>query len=127
MQNVQQDAHTEATLDAIGRLSEALDRRDINAVMSCLTEDVVWETTGPPDGERYEGQGAVRAAGEAFFRESPRAVFETEELDALDDRAVQRWIYRWVDAEGNSGHVRGVDVFRVREGKVAEMLSYVKG
>ena len=29
--------------------------------------------------------------------------------------------------DGTPGHVRGVDVFRVRDGKVAEKLSYVKG
>jgi hypothetical protein len=31
------------------------------------------------------------------------------------------------DTAGNAGHVRGVDAFRVRDGKVAEKLSYVKG
>jgi hypothetical protein len=35
---------------------------------------------------------------------------------------VQLWRYSWAD-----GHVRGVDVIRVRDGKVAEKLSYVKG
>jgi hypothetical protein len=35
---------------------------------------------------------------------------------------VVRWRYAWGD-----GHVRGVDVFRVRGGLVAEKLSYVKG
>ena len=40
----------------------------------------------------------------------------------IDDRVVQRWRYSWAD-----GHVRGVDVFRIRDGKVAEKLSYVKG
>jgi hypothetical protein len=38
-----------------------------------------------------------------------------------------RWLYRWVDADGKDGHIRGVDVFRVRDGKVAEKLAYVKG
>ena len=32
------------------------------------------------------------------------------------------WCYSW-----NGGHVRGLDLFRVRDGKVAEKLSYVKG
>ncbi len=31
------------------------------------------------------------------------------------------------DHSDGEGHVRGVDVFRVRDGKVAEKLSYVKG
>jgi hypothetical protein len=38
------------------------------------------------------------------------------------DRVLTRWRYDWGD-----GHVRGVDVIRVRDGKVAEKLSYVKG
>ena len=31
------------------------------------------------------------------------------------------------NADGSAGHVRGVDVLRVRDGKVVEKLSYVKG
>ncbi|MEZ4660598.1 MAG: nuclear transport factor 2 family protein [Caldilineaceae bacterium] len=45
----------------------------------------------------------------------------------LADRAVLRWRYSWRAAEDAAGHVRGVDIFRVRDGKVAEKLSYVKG
>jgi ketosteroid isomerase-like protein len=127
MLDVQHDAQTAATIEAVGRLKAALDLRDIDAIMATLTDDIVWDTTTPPDGERFEGQAAVRAAGAAFFASSPQASFEIEETVALGDRAVERWVYRWVDQDGKPGHVRGVDVFRVRDGKVAEMLSYVKG
>ena len=41
----------------------------------------------------------------------------------IASRAVQRWIYRWSD----QGHVRGVDIFRIEDGRIAEKLSYVKG
>jgi hypothetical protein len=37
-----------------------------------------------------------------------------------------RWRYTWMNPD-SQGHVRGVDVFRVQDGKVAEKLSYVKG
>ena len=43
------------------------------------------------------------------------------------DRAVLRWRYGWAGDDGTPGHVRGVDVLRLRDGKVAEKLSYVKG
>ena len=36
-------------------------------------------------------------------------------------------IGRHMVRDGMPGHIRGVDVFRVRGGKVAEKLSYVKG
>jgi ketosteroid isomerase-like protein len=117
------DAATEATLTTIERFNEAFNRHDVDAVMALMTEDVVFENTSPPpDGERYEGQAAVRAAWEALFAGSPAAHFESEDIFAVGDRTVVRWRYSWGD-----GHIRGVDVFRVREGKVADKLSYVKG
>jgi hypothetical protein len=38
-----------------------------------------------------------------------------------------RWVYTWTDADGSEGRIKGVDVLRVRDGKVAEKLAYVKG
>ena len=37
------------------------------------------------------------------------------------------WRYTWANAPGETGHVRGVDLFRVSEGVIREKLSYVKG
>src|SRR4030095_1135828 len=90
-------------------------------------DDCVFENTRPaPDGSRITGQAAVRAFWEDFFRRSPHARFETAETGGAGDRCTVRWRYSWV-RDGTPGHVRGVDVFRVRDGKVAEKLSYVKG
>ena len=111
------------TLAVIQRFNEAFNRHDVDALIALMTEDCVFENTfPPPDGARHVGQAAVRAVWEAFFAQAPAAQFEWEEVVALGERAVVRWTYRW-----GAGHVRGVDVLRVREGKVAEKLSYVKG
>ena len=45
---------------------------------------------------------------------------------ASGDRAVVRWVYR-KQRNGQSWHLRGVDVFTVRDGQVAAKLAYVKG
>ena len=126
---VQPDAVTATTLATVHRFNAAFNRHDVDEIMALMTEDVVFENTFPsPDGERREGQAAVRAAWEELFRAGPQAVFETEEVFAAGDRCVVRWLYRWAaDAPGQPGHVRGVDLFRVRDGKVAEKLAYVKG
>lgn len=120
---------TASTLATVQQFNEATNRHDVDGMMACMTEDVVFESTlPPPDGERREGQAAVRAAWEELFRSSPQAAFETEEIFAAGDRCVVRWLYRWApDEAGKPGHVRGVDIFRVRDAKVAEKLSYVKG
>ena len=119
---------TKATFEAIERFNDAFGRHDVDGVMEAMADDCVFENTcPPPDGERYEGKERVRWFWEGFFRSSPTAVFETEEIFATGDRCVVRWLYRWVEESGVPGHIRGVDVFRVRGGKVAEKLSYVKG
>jgi ketosteroid isomerase-like protein len=116
-----------ATLEAVHAFNEAFNRHDVDAVMEAMTEDCVFDSTRPPpDGERIVGQAAVRAFWEQFFARSPSARFETEEIFASGDRCVVRWAYHWVK-DDKPGHIRGVDVFRVRDGKVAEKLSYVKG
>jgi ketosteroid isomerase-like protein len=122
------DAPRTATIAAVQRFNEAFNRHDVDAVMATMTRDCVFENTWPaPDGERYEGWEAVRSFWEKFFRSSPEASFQTEEIFAGGDRCVVRWRYDWVEKDGKPGHVRGVDVIRLRDGKVAEKLSYVKG
>ena len=117
----------EDTLAAVQRFNDAFNRHDVDAVMAAMTEDCVFDNTRPPpDGERIQGQAAVRTFWTEFFRRSPHARFTTEELFAAGDRCVVRWVYHWV-RDGQAGHVRGVDIFRVRDGKIAEKLSYVKG
>jgi ketosteroid isomerase-like protein len=122
------DPETAATLAAARRFLDAFSRHDVEAVMAAMTEDCLFENTWPPpDGERHVGQAAVRRFWERFFRETPSAAFETEEMFASGPRCVVRWLYRWRNADGSDGHVRGVDILRVRDGKVSEKRSYVKG
>jgi ketosteroid isomerase-like protein len=117
-------ATTQATVE---RFNAAFNRHDVPALMALMTEDCVFDSTRPPpDGERLVGRAAVRGFWEAFFQRSPEARFETEELVAWGDRCVVRWVYHWV-RDGRPGHVRGIDLFRVRDGRIAEKLSYVKG
>ena len=119
--------NAQSTLEVVGRFNEAFNRHDVDGVMAAMTENCVFENTNPaPDGTRYHGQAEVRAFWETFFRSSPDAHFEAEEMFAAGDRCVVRWVYRKT-RDGQPWHLRGVDVFRVRDGKVAEKFAYVKG
>ncbi len=124
---IDSDATSDPTVAAVDRFNDAFNRHDVDAVMSAMTDDCVFENTMPPDGERFEGQAEVRAAWEAFFAASPTARFEDEDVIATGDRCVVRWHYTWTNDDGTAGAIRGVDVMRVRDGKIAEKLAYVKG
>lgn len=117
---------TDHVRSALERYHDAVNRHDIDAVVAAFTDDGLIDCTPPPDGERYEGAVGIRALFRQLF-DSDERTFETEELIVAGDRAVVRWCHRWVDASGRPGHVRGVDVLRVRDGRIAEKLSYVKG
>jgi ketosteroid isomerase-like protein len=114
--------------DVVGRFGAAWEAWDLDAIMALMSEDAVFESTGPaPDGVRIEGAGAVRAEWEGMFRDTRDAEFRFEEAFVSGDRATARWRFSWTNDDGTRGHVRGADVMRVRDGLVVEKYSYVKG
>ena len=118
----------ESAIRVVLAFNEALNRHDVTGMMQLMTDDCIFENTAPsPDGTLYTGKEAVTQFWQDFFRESPQANIEIEEVFGLDKRCVMRWRYIWVNETGNNGHVRGVDVFKVRDGLICEKLSYVKG
>jgi ketosteroid isomerase-like protein len=95
---------------------------DIEAALALVSDDCVFDATGPaPDGTRHVGLDDLRAAWKGIF-DDRLSSFSIEETFAAENRVVQRWRYTW---EG--GHVRGVDLFKVRDGRITEKLAYVKG
>ncbi len=110
------------SLELVEAFGEAWAGHDLEGALSYLRADCVFDATGPaPDGTRYVGVDAIRSAWKAIFDESSTK-FEPEETFAAEDRVVQRWRYEW-----GSGHVRGVDLFKVEGDRITEKLSYVKG
>lgn len=127
-ENITPQLSDEAVVRLVVRFNDALNAGDVGGMMRLMTDDCVFENTVPaPDGTRYEGQQAVRAFWELFFRGSRSPHIHIEEVFALGERCVLRWVYSWLDSSGNRRHVRGVDVYRIRGGLIAEKLSYVKG
>jgi len=111
-------------LDLLDRFTAAINAHDLDQVMALVTNDIVFESTSPaPDGARYEGRDAVRAVWGDMLATTPQANFSIEEQFSVGpDRAIVLWRYDWGD-----GHVRGVDILRIRDGRIAESLAYVKG
>ena len=115
------------TRAVVDRFNAALNARDLQTIASLLTEDSVFENTSPaPDGTRYAGKAAVVAFWEKWLAANPDARFDAEDVIVAGDRCVVRWVYRKT-RDGKPWHLRGVDVFTVRDGKVAAKLAYVKG
>ena len=121
-------AKIEEPLRLVLRFNEAFNHHEVAAMMALMSDDCIFENTAPaPDGTVFRGKEAVTQFWLDFFRASPQARITIEETLSAGFRCVIRWRYDWVDAAGKEGHVRGVDLFRVKDGLICEKLSYVKG
>jgi ketosteroid isomerase-like protein len=112
----------DAALAVVTRFGAAWAAHDLDATMALVHPDGLFDATGPaPDGQEHRGHEAIRAAWADIFADTA-SEFHVEDTFVAGDHVVQRWRYDWAD-----GHVRGVDLFLVADGLVAEKRSYVKG
>jgi len=119
-----QERVTRKTIDSF---NEVFNRHDADGLAEYLTDDTVFEDTSPaPDGKRIEGKAAVVEFWRGWFARNADARFEAEDVIIGGSRATVLWVYRKM-RNGQPWHIRGVDVFTVRNGKVAAKLAYVKG
>jgi len=118
----------ESAIRIVLEFNEAFNRHDVAGMMQLVSDDVVFENTSPaPNGTMYSGKEAVTQFWQGFFLESPQAHITIEEVFGIGFRCIMRWRYEWVDATGDQGYVRGVDIFQVKNGYICEKLSYIKG
>lgn len=95
------------------------------ALPELVAEDCVIENTQPaPDGSRHEGKDACIALWTGIAT-SPDIHFEPESIIARGDRGEIRWRLVWGADRASS--VRGVNLMRVRDGRIVEAQGYVKG
>ena len=107
--------------EVVDRFNAAWGTHDLAAVLALITDDCVFESTAPPDGQRYVGPAAISAAWQPILDDKDSG-FTVEDSIAAGAHVVQRWRYDW-----DGGHVRGIDLFTVRDGLVAAKIAYVKG
>jgi ketosteroid isomerase-like protein len=117
----------DVTLKTIDSFNEVFNRHDADGLAEYLTDDTVFEDTSPaPDGKRIQGKAAVVEFWRGWFARNADAHFEAEDVIISGSRATVLWVYRKM-RNGQPWHIRGVDVFTVRDGKIAAKLAYVKG
>jgi hypothetical protein len=106
----------------VDQFNDAWNRHDLPAALELISDDCVFDATGPaPDGTRVVGRAAIRAAWAPIFADE-HSRFSVEDSFVAAERLVQMWRYDW-----DGGHVRGIDVITVADGLITGKLSYVKG
>ena len=96
--------------------------------MSMMTTDGVFEASGGNaiDGERHEGQRAVRIAYDAVFEQYPDAHWGNARHFVVGDRGVSEWTFTGTLRDGRKVEVAGCDLFTFRNGQIAIKNSFRK-
>ena len=112
----------------LDRFADAWNRHDLDALMSMMTDDCVFEASAGPqaNGQRHEGRAAVRAAFAAVFELFPDARWENPRHVISGNRAVSEWTFTGTQKDGKRVEVTGCDLLTLRDGKIAIKNSYRK-
>src|SRR5688572_10068895 len=123
------DARSEAdVITLLDRFADAWNRHDLDALLSAMTDDCVFDASAGPQiqGERSEGKAAVRAAYAAVFAAFPDAHWGNCRHFIAGNRGVSEWTFTGTHKDGRRVEVNGCDLFTFRDGKIAIKNSFRK-
>jgi steroid delta-isomerase-like uncharacterized protein len=115
-------------LSLLDRFAGAWNRHDLEALMSMMTDDCVFDASAGPqvNGRRSEGQQAVRAAYAEVFDTFPDAHWAHARHFVAGNRGVSEWTFTGTRADGMRVEVNGCDLLTFRDGRIAVKNSYRK-
>ena len=101
--------------------AEAWNAHDVDALLSCMTEDAVFRTAAgaAPAGDVHQGHAELRAAFTAIFARFPDARWNNAIHSVMGDVALSEWTFSGTDVDGNKVLACGCDIFRLRNGMIA--------
>jgi taurine dehydrogenase small subunit len=118
----------QVTTEMLQAFAEAWNRHDIDALMSFMTEDCVFEASAGSDvcGTRYVGHESVRAAFAEVWATFPDAQWRNPRHFVHVERGVSEWTFTGTRADGTRVEVHGCDLFTFRHGRIFLKNSYRK-
>ena len=122
------NAVSEVTTDVLQAFADAWNRHDVDALMSFMTKDCVFEASTGAEvcGTRYVGREAVRKGFAEVWEIFPNALWGSAHHFVHGERGVSEWTFTGTRADGTRVEVHGCDVFTFRDGKIALKNSYRK-
>jgi steroid delta-isomerase-like uncharacterized protein len=116
------------TVALLSEFSDAWNRHDIDALMSFMSEDCVFETAAGAEawGTRHQGREAVRKAFASAWALVPDAQWCDGVHRVAGDFGVSEWTFTGTAADGSRIEVNGVDLFTFQDGKIRRKNTFRK-
>ena len=122
------NATTITGAESLAELFEAFNRHAIDDVMAYFAEDCQFFAAAGDEvhGALIDGSAAIAAAFTAVWTAMPDAHWEHHDHLVQGDRAVSEWTFSGTNADGSRIEVQGVDLFRLRDGKLIVKQAFRK-
>ncbi|MDB5655622.1 MAG: hypothetical protein JWQ94_3235 [Tardiphaga sp.] len=119
---------TDVTITTLENFAAAWNAHDIDALMSFMTDDCVFESHAGPDiaGTCFRGRDEVRRGFMRAWQLYPDASWNDARHFVSGDRGASEWIFTGTDKDGQAIEVAGCDLFRFRDEKIAVKNSFRK-
>ena len=116
------------SLELLDRFAEAWNRHDLDALMTMMADDCVFESSAGPavNGQRSEGRDAVRTAFASVFAAFHDAQWRNPRHFIAGSRAVSEWTFTGTQRDGTRVEVNGCDLFTLRDGRIVVKNSFRK-
>lgn len=116
------------TEDFLQSFADAFNAHDLEAILSHMTADCVFEASAGPDadGQKFVGQKQVKMAFGDVFATFPDARWNHPRHFISGDRGFSEWTFTGTRKDGTRVEVTGCDLFTFRDGKIAIKNSYRK-
>ena len=116
------------TVALLTEFSDAWNRHDIDALMSFMSEDCVFETAAGAEtcGTRHQGHAAVRKAFAGAWEAVPDAQWRNAVHHVAGDFGVSEWTFTGTATDGSRIEVNGVDLFAFKGGKIQRKNTFRK-
>ena len=116
------------SLQLLEAFGAAWNAHDVEALLSMVTDDCVFETAAGSDvfGNRFVGKDALRESFPMAWQTWPDAQWLDPMHFISGNRGVSEWTFLGTDRQGQRTEVRGVDIFELRDGLIARKDTYRK-
>lgn len=119
----------DAVMALLRQFGKAFNKGDVDGILACVTDDFEWRlAAGPdaPDGKIVRGKDAVRQALEDRDHEIEEMRFSETSVSIADGKVFGSFRATGRTRDGQAIDKRGIDIYEIRDGKIAVKDSYWK-
>ncbi len=121
--------HEKQVMTLLREFGKAFNKGDVDGILACVTDDFEWRLAeGPdkPDGCIVRGKEQVRAALQERDREIAEIRFSETEVTITPEKVFGSFRATGKTRDGEEIDRRGLDIYEIRDGKIALKDSYWK-